>query len=134
MAEWGWTLCRSGAVAIAYRATDCLLYLTVVYPAGYIRVMVEVHTTPEFDSWLDSLAGDRAQTKVLARIRNMTLGNFGDCKPVGKGVSESRIDFGPGYRIYFIQRGGEVVVLLAGGDKSTQERDIQRAKNIAAAL
>lgn len=101
---------------------------------GYTQFMVEIHTTPEFDAWLDSLGGSREQTKVLARISNMAEGNFGDCKPVGAGVSESRIHYGPGYRIYFIRRGQQLIVLLAGGDKSTQQKDIQRAKSLAADL
>jgi putative addiction module killer protein len=96
--------------------------------------MFEILRTPQFDGWLASLAGDRAHTKVLSRISNMALGNFGPCRPVGEGLSESKIDHGPGYRIYFVCRGTRVIVLLAGGDKSTQTRDIRRAKALAKGL
>jgi putative addiction module killer protein len=93
--------------------------------------MVEVRKTEQFESWVRDLRDLRAKAKVLARVSNMELGNFGDCKPVGSGVSESRINYGPGYRVYFIQRGEKVVVLLCGGDKSTQQRDIDAAISIA---
>lgn len=96
--------------------------------------MVEVRKTDEFASWLGSLRDLRAKAKVLARISNMQDGNFGDCKPVGKGVSESRINYGPGYRLYFIQHGAAVIVLLAGGDKSTQSHDIAVALKLATDL
>ncbi|WP_374601725.1 type II toxin-antitoxin system RelE/ParE family toxin [Arenimonas sp.] len=91
---------------------------------------LEVVLTLEFDDWL---AGSvpRAKAKVLARIRNMELGNYGDCKPVGNGVSESRINWGRGLRLYFVERGNTLVVLLCGGDKSTQEADIERALELA---
>jgi len=68
-----------------------------------------------------------AKTRILIRIRRVSLGNFGDVKPVGEGVSELRIDYGPGYRVYFLRKGETLVVLLGGGDKRTQSRDIQRA-------
>jgi putative addiction module killer protein len=92
--------------------------------------MTEVVSTLEFDEWLAGQAG-RAKAKVLARIRNMELGNYGDCEPVGDGVSESKIDWGPGLRLYFVERGNTLVVLLCGGDKSTQPGDIVRAKKLA---
>ena len=69
--------------------------------------------------------------RITARIRRLSLGNFGDVKPVGGGVSEMRVDYGPGYRVYFVQRGEMLVILLAGGDKSTQGRDIARARELA---
>jgi len=75
-----------------------------------------------------------AQKRIQARIRRAELGNFGDCEPVGEGVSEMRIHYGPGYRIYFIQRATEIVILLAGGDKSTQSKDINAALNLARQL
>jgi putative addiction module killer protein len=86
--------------------------------------------TAEFDGWLRSLRDRKAQARILARIASAELGNFGDCKPVGEGVSEMRIDFGPGYRVYFGRRGETVYLLLAGGDKSTQAADINRAQRM----
>ncbi len=85
----------------------------------------------EFDSWLRKLRDGRARARVEARILRLSLGNPGDAKSVGEGVSEMKIDYGPGYRVYFIQRGEELVVLLCGGDKSTQDDDIRQAKAIA---
>lgn len=96
--------------------------------------MVNVRTTLEFDTWFLALSGTRAYTKVVTRMRNMGQGNFGDCKAVGNGLSESRINYGPGYRLYFVRDGREVVLLLAGGDKSTQRRDIMLARRLAAEL
>jgi putative addiction module killer protein len=72
--------------------------------------------------------------RIEARIRRLSLGNFGDVRPVGEGVSEMRIDYGPGYRVYFVQRGAALVVLLAGGDKRTQDRDIETARALAREL
>ena len=97
--------------------------------------MVEVRKTDEFVSWFSALRDFRAKAKVLARhLQHPRTGNFGDCEPVGKGVSESKINYGPGYRLYFIQRGAAVIVLLVGGDKSTQSRDIAAAQELAAGL
>jgi putative addiction module killer protein len=93
-----------------------------------------IQRSSEFDAWLDRLADLRARARVVARLRRATLGNFGDTKPVGEGVSEMRIDVGPGYRIYFVRRGIEVYVLLVGGDKSTQKRDIEQAIAMARKL
>ena len=81
-----------------------------------------------FEDWLDDLKDQRAVARVLARLARVRLGNLGDCKPVGEGVSELRVDYGPGYRLYFGQKGQPLVVLLCGGDKRTQDRDIRRAK------
>lgn len=89
--------------------------------------MFEIRTTRVFARWLDGLRDVRARARVLVRIERLADGNPGDVKPVGEGVSGMRIDYGPGYRVYFIQRGEEVIVLLAGGDKRTQAADIQRA-------
>ncbi|WP_346799104.1 type II toxin-antitoxin system RelE/ParE family toxin [Halomonas sp. Bachu 37] len=94
--------------------------------------MVELIKTDAFDRWLHGLQDTRARAKILTRIRRLSLGNPGDVKPVGEGVSELRIPYGPGYRIYYITRGPIVVVLLCGGDKASQIRDIHQAKTIAA--
>jgi putative addiction module killer protein len=88
----------------------------------------------DFDTWLTQLADHRAKARILARLRSATFGNFGDCEPVGEGISEMRIHVGPGYRIYFLRIGTTVYVLLTGGDKSSQNRDIGRAKKMAREL
>ena len=88
----------------------------------------------DFDAWLSDLADFKAKARVLARLRSATLGNFGDCAPVGGGVSEMRVHVGPGYRVYFMRTGSTVHVLLMGGDKSTQRQDIAQAKRMARAL
>lgn len=96
--------------------------------------MFEIRTTRVFAKWLDGLRDVRARARVLIRVERLADGNPGDVKPVGEGVLEMRIDYGPGYRVYFMQRGEEVIVLLAGGDKRTQEADIQRALRLARSL
>ncbi len=96
--------------------------------------MIEVRRTAEFISWLKALRDPRAKAKIASRISRLQDGNLGDVKPVGEGISELRVHYGPGYRIYLLQRGQSVVVLLCGGDKSTQERDIREAKVLAADL
>lgn len=93
--------------------------------------MFQVLKSDTFASWLDDLKDRMAVQRIQARIVRVSLGNLGDVKPVGDGVSEMRIDHGPGYRVYFIQRGQSVIVLLAGGDKRTQDADIDRAIRIA---
>jgi putative addiction module killer protein len=93
--------------------------------------MIEIRKTEAFVKWLDSLRDIKARSRVLARIERLASGNPGDVKPVGEGVSELRIDHGPGYRVYFVKRGQAVIVLLAGGDKSTQARDIRTAIRLA---
>jgi putative addiction module killer protein len=90
-----------------------------------------IFTTPVFDSWFKRLRDRRAAARIQARIDRAEAGNLGDCKPVGEGVSEMRIDVGPGYRVYFVTRGSEIVILLAGGEKGTQARDIAAAKELA---
>ena len=84
-----------------------------------------------FDSWLTALKDTRAKFNILARLRRAEIGNFGDCRPVGDGISEMRIHVGQGYRIYFVQEGDCVYVLIVGGDKSTQQKDISKAKALA---
>lgn len=93
--------------------------------------MIEIRKTEVFVQWLDSLRDLRGRARVLARIDRLAEGNSGDAAPVGEGVSEMRIDFGPGYRIYFKKRGKLLVILLAGGDKSTQSADIKLALRLA---
>lgn len=93
-----------------------------------------IHTTEMFDAWFAGLKDKRAVRRIQARIDRIEDGNFGDCEPVGEGVSEMRIHYGPGYRVYFIQRGMEIVILLAGGDKSTQSKDIKIAIETARLL
>jgi len=91
--------------------------------------------TPEaFDIWLASLRDRDARQRIAARLRRIGLGNLGDAKPAGGPVSELRIDYGPGYRLYFTRRGLEVIVLLIGGDKSSQSKDIKRAMKMVAQL
>ena len=94
--------------------------------------MLDIRETDEFSKWLSALKDMRARAKVLVRVKRLAHGNPGDVEPVGEGVSELRIDHGPGYRVYFVQRGMRYVLLLAGGDKRTQKRDIARAKRLAA--
>ncbi|MDH4163120.1 MAG: type II toxin-antitoxin system RelE/ParE family toxin [Nitrospirota bacterium] len=96
--------------------------------------MIEIQKTEIFERWLTSLRDRKAAARIKSRIDRLHLGLFGDVKPVGEGVSEMRIDYGPGYRIYFVQRGRELVILLAGGDKRTQAKDIQRAHELARML
>lgn len=98
---------------------------------GYDFPMVEVRQTDLFADWVGNLRDDRARMRIEVRIRRLQLGNPGDSKAIGEGVSELRIDYGPGYRVYFTWRGKALVVLLAGGDKRTQARDIQAALELA---
>lgn len=85
--------------------------------------MIEVRQTPEFSRWLRRLKDAQAVARIVARIRRMELGNPGDTRSVGKSVMELRIDYGPGYRVYYVQRGSEIVILLCGGDKRSQQQD-----------
>ena len=94
--------------------------------------MVEIIKSETFSIWLNGLKDRQGKVRILARLDRMELGNPGQFKPVGEGVSEMKIDFGPGYRVYFFNEDGQVVVLLCGGDKSTQKSDIVTAKRMAA--
>jgi len=96
--------------------------------------VVEVRKTEVFAKWLDGLRDARAKARILLRLRRLSLGNFGDWKLVGDSVSELRIDYGPGYRVYLTRRGNTVVILLAGGIKKSQSRDIKRAIALAQEL
>jgi len=93
--------------------------------------MVEVRQTDVFTDWFAGLRDRQARARITMRIRRLSLGNPGDVRPVGGGVSEMRIDYGPGYRVYFVGRGDTVVVLLCGGDKRHQDHDIARALELA---
>jgi putative addiction module killer protein len=96
--------------------------------------MIEIRETDLYHEWFEHLNDKRAKARIDVRIRRVSLGKFGNVKPVGKGVSELRIDYGPGYRVYLTQHGNILVILLCGGDKSTQGKDIQLAHELAQAL
>lgn len=104
------------------------------YPGGRDAAVIEVRQTACFKAWFDGLRDARARVRVQIRIDRLSLGNFGDVKPVGAGISEMRIDYGPGYRVYFVRRGSTLVILLAGGDKNDQQKDIKTAISLAADL
>ena len=93
--------------------------------------MLEIRKTPAFETWLTGLRDRRGRAKIAARLDRLALGAAGDAAPVGQGVSELRLHFGPGYRVYFIRRGALVIVVLGGGDKATQDRDIAAAQRLA---
>lgn len=93
--------------------------------------MIEVRKTAQFTKWFDSLKDRKGRARIQARIDRVEMGHFGDVESVGEGVSELRIFYGPGYRVYFVQRDAVVVILLSGGDKSSQQADIAKAKEIA---
>jgi len=93
--------------------------------------MFEVRKTESFSQWLDALRDVRARARIQVRIERLAMGNAGDVRPVGEGVSELRIDYGPGYRVYYTQHGRELLILLAGGDKRTQAADIKTALKLA---
>ncbi len=96
--------------------------------------MIEIRQTEVYARWFRRLRDRQAKVRIDSRIRRMSLGNPGDVRPVGGGVSEFRIDHGPGYRVYFVRRPNELIVLLAGGDKDSQRRDIRRAIELARGL
>lgn len=93
--------------------------------------MIEVRQTEQFSEWLNRLKDADAAARITVRIRRMEMGNPGDSKSVGRNVREMRIDYGPGYRIYYVQRGAQIVILLCGGDKRTQRQDIKLAQQLA---
>lgn len=96
----------------------------------YTSRTIEIRQTDQYIKWFDNLPDRRAKARIDIRIRRMSLGNFGDVKPVGEGISGLRIDYGPGYRVNFTRKGNQIIVLLAGGDKSTQDKDIQVARKL----
>jgi len=93
--------------------------------------VVEIRKTEKYAQWLDGLPDIRARARIQVRVERLAAGNTGDVKPVGEGVSELRVDYGPGYRVYFTKRGSKLIILLAGGDKSTQATDIKIALRLA---
>lgn len=93
--------------------------------------MIEIRKTDKFAKWIDGLQDIRARARILVRIERLRAGNPGDVKPVGDGISELRIDYGPGYRVYFKKMGQKVIILLAGGDKKTQSKDIKTALSLS---
>ena len=101
---------------------------------GYSGGAMEVRKTAQFAAWIDGLRDSKGRARVLVRIERLAAGNPGDHAPVGSGVVELRIDTGPGYRVSFVRRGREIVILLAGGDKGSQRRDIAQAKRLAVEL
>ena len=102
-----------------------------MYPMRYTVNMATVRETENFKKWIRGLKDKIAQSLITARIRRISSGNFGDAKPVSDGICELRIDYGPGYRVYFTQRGREIIILLCGGVKTGQAGNIQTAKRIA---
>jgi putative addiction module killer protein len=103
-------------------------------PVLYEGQIFQIRETMEFAKWFGALRDRRASAKILDRIRRAADGNFGDVKHAGSGVSELRVDYGPGYRVYFSQRGSELIMLLCGGDKRTQDRDAARARKLKSEL
>ena len=96
--------------------------------------MIEIRQSTVFADWFENLRDRQARSRIDVRIRRLSIGNPGDVEAVGEGVSEVRIDYGPGYRVYFVRRGPALVILLAGGDKRTQNRDIRRAIELARSI
>ena len=101
---------------------------------GYYAEVFEIRQTEVYSRWFKRLRDRQARAHINIRIRRLSLGNPGDVRPVGGGISELRIDYGPGYRVYFVQRRQSLIVLLAGGDKGSQHRDIKRARDLARTL
>lgn len=98
---------------------------------SYNTPVIEIRETEAFSIWLRALRDPEARARIAARVRRLAFGNPGDVRPVGEGVSELRIHYGSGYRVYFVQRGAIWILLLCGGSKSTQQRDIEKAKRLA---
>jgi putative addiction module killer protein len=92
--------------------------------------VIEIRETTAFSKWLEKLRDRQARTRITARITRLRLGNPGDVRPIGDGISELRIDYGPGYRVYYVQRGDVLIILLCGGDKDSQPTDIAKAKEL----
>ena len=102
-----------------------------MYPNEYSEIMYKIEKTDDFDKWLRKLKDLKAKAKILFRIQKIENDeHFGDCEPVGNGILELKIDFAKGYRVYFKESDGKIIILLIGGDKSTQQKDIEKAKEI----
>lgn len=101
---------------------------------GYVKIVIEIRKTEIFAGWIDSLEDIRGRARIQARIERLAMDNPGDVKSVGEGVSEMRIDHGPGYRVYYIKRERTVIILLAGGDKKSQSKDIKTVLSLARKL
>jgi len=112
-------------------AIGCSLRLDNLYPVRYNSYVISIQETENFKDWIGNLKDRTGQAIINARIRRVSVGNFGDCKSIGDGISELIIDYGPGYRVYFIEKGKTIILLLNGGKKSSQVRDIEAAKKIA---
>jgi putative addiction module killer protein len=106
-----------------------------LYPIGYNQNQLNtLLRSSDFHEWLSHLADQKAKARILARLTAAALGNFGDCEPVGEGVSEMRIHVGPGYRVYYVRTGSAIYILLAGGTKASQAKDVTKAKRMAREL
>lgn len=128
-----WAICKFVLrFSMQLRRSCCFTRgLASMYPSGYIKPVNTLLRTDDAIAWLEKLRDRNGRAQIFRRLDRLALGHFGDCEPVGEGVSELRIDVGPGYRVYFIRRQLFSYVILTGGDKSTQKRDIERAKEIA---
>lgn len=140
MGEWVRGRADGSLLAPSRKVSSCYVLVLRVYPIGYegLRdciyldtMMIKVLETDEFKAWLAGLRDRRAKLAIGMRLTGLALGLLGDARPVGDGVSELRIHMGPGYRIYVVRRGDVLIVLLHGGDKRSQVRDIEKAKAIA---
>ena len=118
-------------VLLTPRHSFCAWGIDLVYPIGNNGVVFTVRQTEEFVAWLDGLGDQRAQIRIIARLRQAEAGNLGDWQPVEGEVSEMRVNYGPGYRLYFVRRGRFIVIMLNAGDKSSQNRDVRRALKLA---
>jgi putative addiction module killer protein len=120
---------------VAYLPLTDRHYIACHYVVYRLRLaVIEVRQTEEFALWLRRLRDANAVARIVARIRRMEFGNLGDSKSLRGGLMEMRIDYGPGYRVYYVRRGAEIMILLCAGDKRTQQRDIKRARELAERL
>jgi putative addiction module killer protein len=125
---------RAAADRGRWTAECGILALESLYPIGYTRYVYQIQRTEVFSKWLAGLRDAKGTARILARLDSVRLGNLGDSKSLGGGLHQMRIFAGPGYRLYFAPRGEIVIILLCGGDKSSQQRDIARARRLLAEL